>query len=209
MSSWFCCDELGSKRAPIPYSSIFPLAATRQQALLCAAWSIQGVCTPGSVGQIQVLKFQTVEMSEKLQTTFWTLLMYSPWTSGNQKCMTTGNTIWNYYFFKGDLKQTTKCSIWYRVHWAIFSSVSNLLCCRKCGLHDIFNKIQKEKKKNIKSYTDSPATSVALTQTVTYTSFVLSKSCYHLPQTVSGFSYFESRPKLSQKCGIPRGPLPE
>lgn len=114
VSSWFCSDELGSKRAPIPYSSIFPLAATLRQALLCAARSIQRIWVQGSVGQIRLLKFQSVEMSEKLQTTFWTLLMSSPWTSGNQKCTATGNTFWNDYFFKGNLvkrrevlKQTT------------------------------------------------------------------------------------------------------
>lgn len=107
VSSWFCRHELGTKRAPIPYSSIFPLAATLQQ--LCFVRCDQfKICVQGSVGQIWLLKLQCVEMSEKLQTTFWTLLMYSPWTSGNQKCMAIGNIFRNYYYFKGNLLKRQK-----------------------------------------------------------------------------------------------------
>lgn len=172
VSSWFCCDELGSKRAPIPYSSIFPLAATLQQALLCAVRSIQGICVQGSVGQIRLLKFQSVEMSEKLQTTFWMLLTYSPWTSGNQKCMAIGNTFWNYYFFKGNLvkrqrrvlKQTTN---------AIFDTESIEPNSALVQIHHVTEKVvymifsikfrkKKKKKTNIKNNTDSPAIAAVL-----------------------------------------------
>lgn len=95
MSSWFCHGELGSKRVPITYSSIFTLATKLQQTLLCVLQSIPGICVQGSVGQIWLLKFQSVDMPEKLQTASWTVLMYSPWTSSNQKCMGIGNTFWN------------------------------------------------------------------------------------------------------------------
>lgn len=117
-------------------------------------------------------------MSEKLQTTFWMLLMYSPWTSGNQNSMAIGNTFWNYYFFKGNLvkrqrgvlKQTTNAtfdteciepnSALFQIH-----HVTEKVFCM------IFSIKFRRKKTNIKSNTDSPAISAALWPRLSHTQF--------------------------------------
>lgn len=52
VGSWFCLDELGSKRAPIPCFSIFPLAVTLQHALLCVVRSIHRICVQGLIAEI-------------------------------------------------------------------------------------------------------------------------------------------------------------